>query len=246
MRINITPENIILPFKTLLDPTSSSIPFMPDVSEETDTVPGVDGEKQLSARYGSSNHILVMRSGPDLWPEEKEALIRDVEIFMAEAKKSVQELHYERFSRTYKVKFVGAGEKPREYATWLEFRLTLKAHDPLGYEDFERLVTSIGVADNKGNEPAPAKIEFTGPLTNPRVMVSGIVYSYTGAVPNGSVLVADAESQVAYLRNAQGVTTNANKGWNGNFLTLRVGPINNIESTTAANQFAVKWTNRWA
>lgn len=248
MRITITEENFVRPFKCRLDIDQSTIPYMAEALEEIDTVPGVHGDIQLSARYGSSNHILVMRSWPDISPEEKNAMIRDVDAFVSRAMRETQELYYERLGRIYYVKYVGLVEKSRERASWLEFRLPLKAHDPLGYAGHESSRGITGKADNRGNEPAPARMEFKGGLANPRVTVNGVIYAYSGTVPIGNTLVVDSRRQTAFIRNdTTRAETNANTGWNGNFLVLQPGPVTEITQIAAGtNQFTLFWRNCWS
>lgn len=248
MRITVTKKNIVLPFKMRLDIDSSVVPYMPEVVEEVENVPGVDGDKQLSARYSSTNHILVARSWPDITPNEKAAMVKDIDAFIALARRETQQLHYEQLGRTYRVRYVGEAGKERERASWLEFRLPLKAHDPLGYADNESSLTGTGTANNRGNEPCPARIEFKGPAANPYIIANGVTYRYTGAVAKGSTLVADAAEQRAYIRNDSSNTqTNANRGWNGNYLVLQPGPATNVSAVSpGGGEFKLFWRNRWA
>ncbi len=247
MKITITKENHVLPFNCALDVDNSTLPFMAEMTEEVETVPGVHGEKQMSTRYGPANWILVMRTMEYPTCEQKDALIKKVDDFRARAAREPQKLYYERLGRVYTVRYVGLAERAREYATWIEFRLPLKAHDPMGYAQNESSTGKVGVVHNRGNEPAHTRMEFRGPLTNPSVTVNGMVYAYSGSVPGGSTLVVDAKARKAYIRNnGNGAMTNARKGWNNNFLTLPPGPATNITRITAGtNQFTLFWRNCW-
>lgn len=247
MRIEITKDNLVLPYRMWFVSRQSDVPFMPDISDETETVPGVDGEKRLSSRYGSGNHILVFRSFPDISPEQKDALILDMKNLMAFGRNRDIEIHYHRSRRTYTVRYVGVAEKPQEYENWIEFRLSFKAYDPKGYEDFERSITYEGVADNLGNDTIPARIEFTGPVTNPSVTINGAVYAYTGSVPDGSRLVVDASKRNAVIVNATGAEQNVNSNWNGRYVTMPPGNLTSVTKITNADKkFALYWRNRWA
>ncbi len=247
MKITITKENVVLPFDCRLDTANSTLPFISEVLEEVESIPGADGEKQLSTRRGPTNWILVMKSAEYPTREQKDALIAQVDKFMARAAREPQKLYYERLGRVYTVRYVGLTEKTREYATWLEFRLTLKAHDPMGYSQSESSTGKTGVIYNRGNEPAHTRMEFRGPLTNPSVTVNGTAYAYAGSVPTGSTLVVDSAKQRVVLRNdGSGAATNASRGWNKKFLVLNPGPEANITQIAAGtDQFMLFWRNTW-
>ena len=245
MRIVVTKENIGLPWKVLLNTHESTIPLAATVSEQSESLQGVNGEIQLASKYDAQSHELVLRSWPDITLLEKDALISEITRFLSLAKGHDQELFYERTKRTYFVRHVGEPLKLHEYATWIEMSVPLKAHDPIGY-GAERSATGVSNIDNRGNVPAFTRMEFKGPAENPSAVVNGTPYSYTGNVPDGSVLVVESRYQTAFIRNLEtGVSTNANKSWNGNFLTLQTGH-SAVQEVKPEGNFSVFWRDGWA
>lgn len=246
MRIKILLENIVLPFRMLLNTESSDIPYSTEVEETTVSMPGVDGEKQVDNRYTAKPHTLVLRSWPDITLDEKNALYNEIGRFLAQAKDTDQEIYYERLKRTYYARIVGRPEKPNEYANWIEFTLPLKSHDPFGYQDGEFTQRGIGAFTNRGTQTTPARIEFTGPCNYPSVTVNGTVYRYNGNVSNGYTLRADARNySVDMVSNTTNIATNANLLWNDNFLTLAPGPSEVQSIENADGKMTIFWRNRW-
>lgn len=246
MRLYVTRENIVLPFKLLLNTEESDIPLGAEVSEATETIPGMDGEFQVDSRFEPGLHTLVLRSWPDITGAEKDALVAQMQTFWAGAKSTPQQLHYERTRRTYTVKAVGRPERPQEYASWIEFVLPLKAHDPHGYADGESYMAGFGLCDNKGNVATPARIEFAGPVNAPSLVAAGVQYRYSETVPAGTVLRVDAKDSTALLRNLNtGAESNANLQWNGNFLTLPPGYTSVTAVSAPASACRIFWKNRW-
>lgn len=251
MRIIVTKENIVYPFKLLLNTSDSDIPFSTEIDETSVTLPGVDGEVQVDNRYASKVHQLVLRSWPNISEVEKISLHNDINRFLVSARNQDQELYYERFRRTYYVRAVGMPEKPNEYATWIEFTLPLKAHDPYGYQDNGTQLgfshRGLGVLTNRGLNETPAIVEFAGPCTNPSVTVNGTAYRYSGSIANGYVLRADARDYtVSIIRTSDSVYTNANFYWNDNFLMLPPGPSEVQKIENAEGKATIYWRNRWA
>ena len=250
MRIFITKENLVLPFELLLDVEKSSIPFSTEVTETSMVLPGVSGENQLDRRYAAKIHSLVFRSWPQATVDEKDMLIKQINELWVDCVDEPHELHYERFDRTYYVKAVGVPERPVEYSDWLEFSIPLKAHDPYGYKDGEFKALNAGeIISNLGNVEVPARIEFTGPCTNPSVTINGIVYGFTGTVPNGQILRVDAKGYtVDFYNPITGFSTFANTvGWNGNFLEIPAHGKMEIQAVTnAPGRHITYWRHRYA
>lgn len=247
MRIIIDKDNFVYPFKMFLNTESSDIPYSTEVEETTVSMPGVDGEKQVDNRYAAKPHTLVLRSPPDIDYDEKLALHNEINRFWVLARNADQEVFWERLRRTYYVRAVGQPVKPYEYASWIEFSLPLKAHDPFGYQDGEFTARGEEPINNRGNVHTPARIEFVGPVTDPAVTVNGTVYRYTGSIASGFTLKADASDYSVFMvNNSTSATANANINWNGNFLNLAPGisAVQSIEN--AQGKMLIAWRNRWA
>lgn len=250
LRIYIDLDNFVWPWGLLLNVDKSSIPFSTEVSETSVSMPGVDGEIQVDNRYAAGMHNLVLWSWPDVTRDEKDMLYSQINEFLVQGKDTNQELHYERFEKTFYVRTVGTPERPTETAGLIEFSLPLKAHDPFGYKDNWFTARNVGeFINNQGNQKTPARIEFVGPCTNPSVTINGTVYGFTGSVPNGQILRADAKGySVDFFNPITKTSTYENtKNWNGNFLTIPSLAKMEIQAiSNAAGKHTTFWRSRWA
>lgn len=246
MRITVTKDNVVFPFRMLLNPSGTSIPYFSEIVESVAEAPGLDGEIQTESRYAAKPHTLAIRSGPDITRDEKDALYDMLRRHLAEIKDTYGELHYERLKSIFYVRSVGNPEISQEYASWIEFSVPLKSHDPYVYRDKESEVIRPGIANNEGNAKTPVRFEFDGPAINPYVIINEILYQYNGSISDGYMLTVDARDYSARIISTEGgEPVNANIYWNGNFLHLPKGIslVNAVSGEEA--QTRIIWRDRW-
>lgn len=245
MHIVVTKENIVLPWKMLFNPETSITPFFAGIEETSVNLPGVDGERQVSSKYLPITHELVLRSPPYVMIAEKRLYEKKLSNFVVYAKENEVELHYQRRERTYFAKAVSFAEKAQEYATWVEYKIVLKSHDPIGYSKM-RMINAKGKFSNKGNTTVNTKMIFSGPVSNPSIVVNGETFKYTGAIGGGNILIIDSKDYTATMHNkATSVSTNVNSQWSGNFFTLRPGFSELQNITNADGKVEIVWRDGW-
>lgn len=231
----------------------STLPFMTEIVETATSMPGVPGSVQLDWRYAPKAFILVILNSVPYTPEQKKTVKSQINDLWVAGAEREHEIIFVPEGRTYNVKSVGVPEKINESAFYIKYALPFVAHDPYGYsgpKDLEFKAYNVGdIINNRGNDWTPARIEFTGPCTNPSVTINGTVYAYNGTVQNGSTLRVDRNGFTVDLYNPEtGAATSANNvGWNGNFLEIPATTKLKIDDIqNAAGKHTVYWRDRYA
>lgn len=221
----VHPDGTFEPFDMTIIPNESDISSMPDIREESETIPGKDGEIPLEITYAPRHFDFVLWTKEGLTEIEKEELKAKIADTLNVARKQDCELLFLKTRRTYYVRLAGRFEITQEWATWFECRIPLKAYDPFGYETFERRKRGTFDLRNYGNEDADTTVYISGAIDNPSFVADGVRYYYDGSIPEGAQLVIDSKTQTAYIENKDGEKTNALQGWCGKFLTIPPGSI---------------------
>ena len=233
------------PFGMTVNPEGSLLDEIPDVREESTTIPGQDGEIPLEITYQPRPFVFVLRSRDGMSNQEKQDLKDKIYSAFNEARKEACSLLFLTTRRTYDVRATGRPEIVQEWPGWFEMRFPLKAYDPYGYETFERKKRGTFSLTNNGNEYADTTISISGAVTNPSFVADHKRYFYEGTIPVGSTLVVDSKMQHAYIENAAGARTSAIQGWCGgqpNFFTI---PPKSIVRVVADFSVKIVHRNKW-
>lgn len=248
-------DHIFRPFGMIINWTETVIPRMPALREEAEQIPGRDGDLLTQLTYDPRAFDFVLRTTPEYLP--KSALLQLENRIKASLNKARGypngvELLFMRDRRTY---YVSPSSTPfeivKDYPCWFECRISLKAHDPFGYEAFDKRFRGTRNLRNIGNEDAETVVLIDGPNANPSftagpaIVEAGTIapaekYWYNGTVDSGEVLTIDSKTQTAYI-TGNGRERNVTGDWCGKFLVLPVG----VTRVTAGFGIHVKYYNRW-
>jgi len=231
----IDSENILQPLGVLVT-RDSRFELLPATRDHTEEIPGRHGEFDFGTEFKPRYIELQVNTREGLIPLEKSQLQRLFAKYLDPTKGTKTLIFSDDVEKTYKVKYAGKIDLT-QYATWFQFAIPFKMHDPIITGSFEKMLIGNGNLFNNGTFETPLIIEIAGSSANPSVTIGANNFTYTGTIPSGQTLVIDTDKATAKLNGA-------------NVLDKITGPLPYYvqpgeTSVTAGSNVTIKWKDRW-
>lgn len=207
-------NDILYPFNFLINYTQSEIPSLPEISEETQSVSGKDGDISLSTRYLSRPFNFFGYSPQFESNDERDNHITFVSKILNTIKENEKYLLYR--NKIYKIK-MSAMPIFNKMPLWYEATTYLKAHNPYGYlldkSEIEIVANETYTVENLEDEKTYPNIIVNVPCTAPKFNVNGVEYITDSnfTMTDKDVLEIDCERSTAILNKGTDREENAMK-----------------------------------
>lgn len=207
-------NDILYPFNFLINYTQSEIPSLPEISEETQSVSGKDGDISLSTRYLSRPFNFFGYSPQFESNDERDNHITFVSKTLNTIKENEKYLLYR--NKIYKIK-MSAMPIFNKMPLWYEATTYLKAHNPYGYSldksEIKIVANETYTVENLEDEKTFPNIIVNVPCTAPKFNVNGIEYITDSnfTMTDKDVLEIDCERSTAILNKGTDREENAMK-----------------------------------
>jgi predicted phage tail component-like protein len=231
----IDAESIMQPLGVLVV-GDSRFDIFPQLKEYTEEIPGKHGEINFGSNLGSRPLELHVASMDGMTPEEKEEFKRLCARYLNPVSGAKPLIFKDDINKTYSVKYAGKID-PTQYADWLEFTIPFKMTGSYIEGSFEKKQIGSGTITNSGNIETGLRIEISGAVTDPTVVIGDDTLSYDGTINAGETLVIDTENMTAEL-DGENVLHNLTGD-----LPLMLQP--GETAVTADSNVTFIWRERW-
>lgn len=207
-------NDILYPYNFLINYTQSEIPSLPEISEETQSVSGKDGDISLSTRYMPRPFNFFGYSPQFETNEERDNHISYVSKILNTIKEKEKYLLYR--NKIYKIK-LSAMPIFNKLPLWYDVTIYQKAHNPYGYslDKSEVKVTAneVYVVENNADDEAYPNIIVNVACSSPKFIVNGVEYITDSnfTMTDNDVLEIDCERSTAILNKGTDREENAMK-----------------------------------
>lgn len=209
--------------------------ILPSVRNNTEEIPGVDGEIDFGSEFKPRLLELQCATEEGLTAIEKKNLQREIANNLNPTLGDKTLVFADEPNRLYKVKCSERIDMT-EYASWFKFVISFKMSNPnilsSGYKSF----AGSGTLVNEGNRNAGLLIEANGYLSNPQIVVNGEVIYFNGEVPIANILKIDTLRKTANIGSVNVVDR-----LNGVFPLVKPGQ----NFISAAPTVIIRWRDEW-
>lgn len=238
----VTTDSILEPLGVKVTDVKEDL--IPTTRDNTEQIPGRDGEYDFGTEFGPRLIELEVYSPDGLAPLQKEEFKRLYAKYLNPKLGTKKLIFMNDPDVYYKVKYSGS-ISPENHPSWFKFTIPFKATDPFKYSTTQKSHSGVGVLKNNGTYETGLIIEIEGPIALVNINFGGIVLSYSSDVSFGEKLIVDT-----LARTAKRGDENVLFLWDG-FPLLPVGDtvISSISFSsfedTPANPVTFKWTERF-
>lgn len=204
-----------IPFNMKVDWDTTSIQVMPETSNTTIEMPGIDGSIIEDTVYKDRLFQIVAFSEDDLSKAEKEELKTKITEILDSTKHQTKSLTVQSTDTSFDVKYDGQAviaEGPSYVKATVPLRVS-----PYGHKTFGGELWGSGLVYNEGDAPVGAKHTISGPISDPSFTFGDHEYKWVGYVPENYNLVIDQQMMTCYLQDEFGVKKNAMSSLVGTF-----------------------------
>lgn len=209
--------------------------LMPATRDNTDEIPGRHGEYDFGSEFKSRALELHVATDDGLSLLQREQLKRTMAKYLNPVAGTKKMVFLDDIDVEYEVKYAGKIDLTK-YTDWMEFTIPFKMCNPFIEGTNEHSQIGTGIITNEGTFETGLIIEIAGVVTNPSLVIDGIILAYTGTILAGQKLIIDTESQTAKIGSS-----NAMAGYNGEFPILQPGSVN----VTATNNVTILWKDKY-
>lgn len=238
----------------------SEHPFMADMEEYSEEIPGVDGEIYFGARFKATPFKLQCINRGFLSSAEKETLKISVSGQLYQLKEYDLLVCDWMPDKAWRIRLAGKPELPdipgRVKLTiplvYQPFRISVDERYIVSEESFIQykgveMAETLGpdqtdaVIVNHGTVATPFKIEVVGPVTNPSVNVGGHVFTYAGTLTASDTLILDTGKLTATYNGV-----NALAHVEGMSMVKLAPEAGTTITAAASGTTTFKWHELWA
>lgn len=217
--------DILMPFGFKVDWGKTLMNFMPEASDTSIELPGVDGEYVQDTVYKARTFDIVSYSEPGITTEERNYLKTKIANTLELIKKNKKKLTIGSADTSFDVKYSGVATIDDSRGNYIKLDLPLKATNPYAYGEFENTLKGSGLLVNNGIVATGARFEIIGPFTNANLLLGSTLLSWQGTIAANEKLVIDTENFTCFKVDANNIKTNAMATFNGNFPKIPRGSI---------------------
>ncbi len=196
-------NNILQPLGVLVT-RDSRYEILPSIRNNTEELPGVDGEVDFGSEFKSRLLELHCVTTKGLSPAKKKDTQRKIASYLNPSLGNKTLVFSDEPNRLYLVKCSDRIQLT-EYATWFQFVIPFKMNKPNILSSEYKSLQGSGVLMNEGNVNAGLLIEVKGPLSNPQIIVGGETIFYNGELPTGATLTIDTLRRTARIGSVNAI-----------------------------------------
>lgn len=228
-------ENSILQPLNVLVTRDSRYEILPSIRNNTEEIPGVDGEIDFGSEFRARLLELHCVTDEGLSPIEKKNAQRMIANYLNPTLGEKTLVFADDPNRIYRVK---CSERIQltEYATWFEFVISFKMNKPNILSSEYKSLQGSGMLVNEGNVNAGLIIEARGLLNNPQIKIGNETIFFNGEIPLGATLVIDTQKRMARVGSVNVVDK-----LNGVFPLAKPG----TSYVSASSTVTIRWRDEW-
>lgn len=237
--------DVLMPFGFKVDWGKTLMNFMPEASDNSIEIPGLDGELVQDTVYKARNFDIVAYSDAGINNQEREYLKAKIANTLELIKSKKKKLTIGSSGTSFDVKYSGIASIDDSKGNFIKLELPLKSPSPYGYNEFEGSIVGSGLLVNAGIISTGPIIEIKGPFTNANILIGSKLISWQGTILVNEKLIIDCENGMCYKIDANNIKTNVATGFNGNYIRIEKGSVvvecnSNIESLTT-----IRWKEKF-
>lgn len=237
--------DVLMPFGFKIDWGKTLMNFMPEASDSSIEIQGLDGELVQDTVYKARNFDIVAYSDAGITSQEREYLKTKIANTLELIKSKKKKLTIGNSGTSFDVKYSGVANIDDSRGNFIKLELPLKSPSPYGYNEFEGMMRGSGLLVNAGIISTGPIIEIEGPFTNANILIGARLVSWQGTILINEKLIIDCENGMCYKVDANNFKTNVATGFNGNYIRIEKGSVvvecnSNIESLTT-----IRWKEKF-
>lgn len=194
----VTTENILEPLGVKVTKVKDDL--IPTTRDNTEQIPGLDGEYDFGTEFGPRLIELEVCSPDGLNPLQKEEFKRLYAKYLNPRMGTKKLIFMNDPDVYYKVKYSGSIPS-NNYPSWFSFTIPFKATDPFKYSTTQKSHSGVGVLTNNGADETGLIIEIEGPVHSITINFGDIVLSFGGEIDAGEKLIVDTWAKTAKIGN---------------------------------------------
>lgn len=244
----ITEDGWMEPLHLRINPEESEYKNSADVRESIETIAGIDGALRNNSYLDPLPLTFVLRTPDGLSQKSKQSFKDRLYSDWSKALNDGVRLFDKKTSRFITAYPTGKISIAKDYATWMEFQVQLKALDPYWYS-LQRSVDSEGKVRTNGNTLTDCTITFENTtsktVSGACVIANGVRYEYLSVIPPQNKIVVSSETEEV-ARVYTGGMDDAFFWYNRNFLRLAPGEDVEIMLDCYPGVTAkIEWRDKW-
>lgn len=208
-----------------IDPIESSIPIMPESTENVVKIAGRDGDICLSTNYEPMPFTIVCYTDDNLTPAEKAEEKSKVSQFLNSIKRITKTMAFQQDGKFYDVKYSG-NLITTEYPKHIKFSIPLKSSNPYAKKIQKTTVHGSSTAQTITSntiKDVGAVITILGPATLPELAINNFEMIYTYNILEGAKVVIDTGNCTITNINTNNIKTNVMQYYNHQFPKIHSG-----------------------